>query len=317
MRSANNNRLKQIRKTLKQRKLLHDSFQAKKLYELGLYDEASKLQKPTTEAIINASQSGIKGNEKLQNELESLKNVIESESKLIPAENNQPIFKSLVTPLDKVQNYDSKYVPQPTGDSRTVDENEYSIWKLGKHKYTFVEMNDVEYVHNLSLTNYTPIKLTEGLSEIFFNNGLDRHIITTDDIDTWERMLRESQTPVGYKNSAFYQRIIGKTTKSPRKSKKSHTIHKVTTDDHVPISSNDGPSQYNNNSSIGEGINSPTIIPSDPKELEKEFFLQMSAYEAGNKNTFNYVNALMKEMMRKKMINGKDYRKVLRYYYHI
>ena len=102
-----NNRLSQIQKTLRQRKLLRDNIQAKKLYDLGLYDDASKLQKPTTEAITSAAESAKKGNELLQDKLELVKTAIETTSETPSIGDN--LLKSLVIPLDKTQNSNNKY----------------------------------------------------------------------------------------------------------------------------------------------------------------------------------------------------------------
>ena len=45
--------------------------------------------------------------------------------------------------------------------------------------------------------------------------------------------------------------------------------------------------------------------------------LQLADTQAGNNNYFNYTNALMKEMLSQKLITSKDYRGVLRAYFHI
>ncbi len=45
--------------------------------------------------------------------------------------------------------------------------------------------------------------------------------------------------------------------------------------------------------------------------------LNLAATAAGNENTFSTTNAIMKAMLEKKMITGKDYREILRTYYHI
>ncbi len=52
---SSTNRLSQIQRTLQQRNILKNNIQANKLMNLGLYEEASRLQKPTTEAISKSS----------------------------------------------------------------------------------------------------------------------------------------------------------------------------------------------------------------------------------------------------------------------
>ena len=58
-------------------------------------------------------------------------------------------------------------------------------------------------------------------------------------------------------------------------------------------------------------------IPSDSDQLNHDLVLQLSAAQAGNNNTFNTANALMKEMLKQKIISGKDYRRILKHVYHV
>ena len=51
----------------------------------------------------------------------------------------------------------------------------------------------------------------------------------------------------------------------------------------------------------------PIIIPSSPHELYQELMIQLAACKAGNNKTFNISNALMKEMLKQKLITGKEY----------
>jgi hypothetical protein len=66
----------------------------------------------------------------------------------------------------------------------------------------------------------------------------------------------------------------------------------------------------------GTGVETITI-PSDPNQLREELVKQLSACRSGNNNTFNYTNALMKEMLNQKLITGKDYRSILKTYFHV
>jgi hypothetical protein len=59
----------------------------------------------------------------------------------------------------------------------------------------------------------------------------------------------------------------------------------------------------------------PQTIPSDPIQLKQELLIQLTEATNGNNDTFNYTNALMKEMMKQKLISGKDYRKILKSFY--
>ncbi len=53
-------RLSQIQRTLQQRNILKNNIQANKLMNLGLYEKAAELQKPTTEAISKSMISIVK-----------------------------------------------------------------------------------------------------------------------------------------------------------------------------------------------------------------------------------------------------------------
>ena len=49
-------------------------------------------------------------------------------------------------------------------------------------------------------------------------------------------------------------------------------------------------------------VQSNIIIPSNPDQLRHDLLLQLSASEAGNNNTFTNSNALMKEMMKQRIL---------------
>jgi hypothetical protein len=57
-------------RVIQQRKQLRNSFQEKKLLDLGLYERADELQKPITEAIINTY-------EKVKDNIQEMKRSIE------------------------------------------------------------------------------------------------------------------------------------------------------------------------------------------------------------------------------------------------
>ncbi len=50
------------------------------------------------------------------------------------------------------------------------------------------------------------------------------------------------------------------------------------------------------------------MIPDNTDNLVNEFLLQIADTESGKNNTLNYTNALMKKMLKKKLITVKDYR---------
>jgi hypothetical protein len=124
-----------------------------------------------------------------------------------------------------------------------------------------------------------PIILSKGLKEILFNDARDVSIINQDDITNWIELINKSGLGSKYKNTIVYKRL-------------SH-----------------GTSQ-------GDGIDT-IIIPSDPEELCKQLELQLKAHIAGHKDTFSTVNAILKQLLSQKQIKSRDYRNILRKYYHV
>ncbi len=120
-RNPTTNRLSQIQRTLQQRNILKNNFQANKLMNLGLYEKAAELQKLTTEAISKSSDFNREAQEKLASKLELVKKTIENEGELTrhTQQQNHAIVSNSnesdnsftnVIPLDKHQEYDNKYV---------------------------------------------------------------------------------------------------------------------------------------------------------------------------------------------------------------
>jgi len=65
---------------------------------------------------------------------------------------------------------------------------------------------------------------------------------------------------------------------------------------------------------IGDGL---FTLPSDPIRLREELELQKGAKAAGHKTTFNYANAIMKELLRQKEMTIKEYRDTLKNVYGV
>ena len=121
------------------------------------------------------------------------------------------------------------------------------------------------------------IVLTRGLKEILFNG-------VREDVESWKTLTKNSGLGSTYKQTTLYSTLksVGYDGKGFKQSAK-------------PI----------------------IIIPKDPEELCKNLELQLQAQAAGHKNTFNHVNAILKELLYQKHINSKDYREFLRKHYHV
>ena len=265
--------LQSLENALKQRNQLKQYLYSKKMLSVGLYEKAKEEQRPIIDAITaNAN------------------NIVQTKQVTNTTTNPDALLK----PVVKVQNYGNKYVPQLTNRTKQG----FPIWTLGRNEYVFIEMNVREFIFNISKVNAEPIPLTDGLNEIFFNNGNDMSVITANDVKVWEYLMKESGITSQYKNSAFYSKINPKSSvrMTPQSSK-------------TPIV------EYPD----GDGLHktSAITIPSNPTELCEQLELQLKATLAGNTGTFNHVNAILKELMKQKLIDSKYYRKILRIYFHV
>ncbi len=66
--------LNQLHKTIQAKNQLRNMFQSKKLMDLGLYERASILQQPTTEAIVEQGKTISKASEDNKKDLQLIKN---------------------------------------------------------------------------------------------------------------------------------------------------------------------------------------------------------------------------------------------------
>jgi len=163
--------------------------------DLGLYEEAAQLQKPTTDVITTSSDVTKMELSKISNELETLKKTIENQGeltrqqKVIPSntEESQLPFNKNISPLNKQSNAGNKYVLTKTGHFFTRNEVEYPTWSFTGTKVNYIVIlnNAEEEIFNITTREKVPIKLTEGLNELFFNNAQDRSKITSDNISIW------------------------------------------------------------------------------------------------------------------------------------
>src|SRR5438093_12296500 len=76
-REATHQRLSQVEDVIKQRKILKHNLQATKLMNMGLFEQASKLQAPTTQAIATIAPAISKTADDTKKELELVRKAIE------------------------------------------------------------------------------------------------------------------------------------------------------------------------------------------------------------------------------------------------
>jgi len=220
---------------------------------------------------------------------DALKKTIETEGDTTRKALTNPIedgnSSSTYAPLD-FESSNASYALIKTGEViKRSNGAEYNIYRFNSMsennigKWILVSTNEGEYIWDYKLKS-DPVVLTEGLKEILFNEARDTSLIDDLDKRNWELLMRHSGLGTRYKETKLYRRLIPLETE-------------------------------------GEGIVSVQLVPSDPQELLTELELQLQAHAGGHKGTFNKVNAILKELMKQKLVKSKDYRKLLRSYYHV
>jgi hypothetical protein len=179
-----------------------------------------------------------------------------------------------------------------TKDSLYVNnlKERFDLWKFNSRSkgnvglFIIFTHKSKEYIWNKSFLD-NPVQISPGLNEILFNNATNHDSIQPDDIKQWESLVSQAGLGSSYKSSKIY-----------------HSLSKPV------VTEGDG---------LKGGCKDIITVPSKRDDLINELNLQLQATKAGHNNTFDYSNALMKEMLKQRIIKAKDYREILRDYYHI
>jgi hypothetical protein len=271
--------IREMADVLEQRALLKTKFQTHDLAQRGMYEQAAKLQEPTIKAIRDTQEV-----EKQSERREDVKQF----PKL------QNMYKNLHknaagSAYSLIQAKQTFYV-------NNLNE-EFDVWKFNSSsrgnvgRFILFTHNSKEHIWNKTF-DQPPLQLTPGLSEILFNNATNQAIIQSEDIKKWENLVIQAGLGSSYKSSKIYRDSL------------SHLVEEV----------------------VGEGLKEQcgckgkteiVVVPSKREDLINALNLQLQATETGHNDTFDYANALMKEMLRQKIMKSKDYREILRVYFHI
>src|SRR5829696_4244613 len=168
----------------------------------------------------------------------------------------------------------------------------FDIWQFNSNsksntgKLVIFSKDTSEGIFFINKLDIPPVEITEGLNEILFNNAEDTSVITKEDVAQWINIIQVCGLGSSYKSSRLYKNL------KPLHTNTSYSVEE---------------------SKEGEALPA-LVVPSDPDQLMKELELQLAATLAGNNGTFNYVNALLKEMLKQKLIKSKDYRVILKNY---
>jgi hypothetical protein len=180
---------------IKQRRILKDNLQATKLMNLGLFEQASKIQLPTTQTITKTADDTKK-------ELQTIKETIEN----VKSQTNESI-----KPLD-FQSTETAYSLIKTNVKVKTIAGDLPAWQFNSRSQNLgriivFEKDNKEYIWNVpKMAN--AFTLTEGLKEILFNNATDENIITLDDIEKWTQLITTSGLGHTYKRSDLFKNKI-------------------------------------------------------------------------------------------------------------
>ncbi len=149
-------------------------------------------------------------------------------------------------------------------------------------RFVIFENSGIDYIWDLN-HEHGSVPITDGLREILFNNARELDKINDDDIEGWKYLLNNAGLGVSYHFTKLWKILKNKPEQKP----------------------------------IIEEIGEPTgdglfTLPSDPIRLREELELQKGAKNAGHKTTFNYANAIMKELLSQKQMTVKEYRDILK-----
>ena len=294
--------LKDLEEVSKQQKILKNNFLAKNIIDQGLYQEAEKLQKPTIEAI-NSIKPSIDANNILPKKSLDNKNPIEYN-----VNNPEELEQSSKEIINIIKNAE-KPTKYSTSTLKPIQKSEsgiqgYILGTSSKDGELF-GLKDNTLLNINGKDKYTIPSI--GVAKLLFEYNPTDENITKEDVDEYKNFLQHYKFTASHSNKKL---IIQKYyPKIPKKSYKIEDVSEQSTD--IPSTSGTGLLDKN------KKTNNVLIVPSDPNDIVNELLLQLQATEAGNNNTFNYVNALLKELLNKKIVTIKDYRYILKVYFHV
>ena len=272
--NAQNNKdyLNKLEKALKEYNQLKNELSTNKLATIGMQQQTEIAQKPVIDAIKEKNNK-------------TISNLKETESQ---------IFQ--LKPLEK-ESLKESYNLLKTSDTISPKGSsiKFPIWKINSNSKSnvgkfiiFQDTNGVEKIWQYTSPDDAKV-LTEGLSEILFNNADDISKITDNDKEVYRTMITNSGLESAFNNKAKMYKKLFNDSSQPQ-------IEEV----------------------IGDGMKKEVIIiPEDPNELLEQLIIQFNAQAAGHKNTFNHANAIMKKLLELKLLKSKDYRDILRIIYKL
>ena len=267
-----------LKSVINNRKILKNNILSKNLLNQGLYEEASKLQQPTIETINKTSNE-------IKLLRDNLKQVSYEQSSL-----PEPIIS---TPEEEeILNIINNNILQSAPTNSTLhfikkDQNNISLYSLGTSNKEIFALKNTSLFNLTTNENYQLPSV--GVSKLLFEHNPSDENITKEDIDEYKKFLNKYKFNItqANKRKIYYKFYPSKNNREP-------IIEEV----------------------IGDGLKT-IVLPSNNNDLINDLILQLSAVDAGHNGNFNYVNSLLKESLKRGIINSKDYRNILKVYFHI
>jgi hypothetical protein len=284
--SDTSSHLTQLGKTIQARKDLRHILQAKQLMNVGLYEQAARIQEPITKTITETS-------EETKKELEKVLNAIENQpphqhATLLPPQQPTVVAPEDVEILDIINNETSSGLTNNTlSHINTI--NNVMAFTIGSGK-----TKELFGLKNRTLVNIDSKEEYQipsvGVAKLLFQSKPTEDGITKDDVDAYKRFLDRYRFSITQNSKRkIIQKFYPKTWTNM-----------------------DNPEA----AASGEGVKVMTI-PSDPDKLREALILQLADVQAGNNNNFSYTNAILKEMLVQKLVTSKDYRAILKECFHV
>lgn len=274
---------KKLQEALKEHTQLKNDLKANRLGTLGVQQQTAITQKPLIDAITK--------NKEDDNNQSLLIRSIDSKPNESVTLHIKPLEKESLQ--ESYNLYKTSETISPKGSSI-----EFPIWMIKSNSKSnvgkFVLFRDGQGIERI--WQYTSpedaMELTDGLSEILFNNADDLSKVTADDKDIYKSMIANSGLESSFTNKT---KIYKKLFSNPELQRRRNAI------------------------TTGDGIRDSKviIIPENPDELREQLLLQLKAQLAGHNNTFNHANAIMKKLLELKLLKAKDYREITKIFYKI
>ena len=287
--------LQKLTTALKEQNEFYNGLKEKQLSNIGLYQKSTEIQKPIIDTIQKTNDDLMKKIEDNKvNTVSSTSNPKDTCSSTIVNPNTISIIENITK-----QSVNESYSLVKTGKLITSPalNKEFDEWKFNSNaksnigKFVLMNRDGEECIWHYSKMN-DGIRLTEGLNEILFNDASNMNIITNEDITDWKLLINSAGLSSVYHNSSLAKKL----------------------DNPKDISNN--PKDISNKPTK-EGSGLPITIPKDPEELKEELMKQLSAFRAGHSSTFNHSNAIMTELLKQKLMTSKEYRDILKCFFHV